>query len=291
MIAAGLCGCLLMACASATVVAGNQPPSPVSTETEVQPPVAAPGEQPVGSTEDVGRGEVAEPTPVTATCRKEVFMTVGASKIWRIVGQDAFFFESGMTIDADGAPDAYHPDNIGTDLLGNAGRSANWWALVTDTGRHDGTPVVQGPDDPNPGYYISTTALEDQSKPARDPRRYVNSNEIPFFVLPVNQRGGATLGDFGVVVNRANGKLAYALLADLGPRGHLGEGSIALAEALGINSNPRAGGAARGVAYVVFPGSGNGKPRSIEDINAEGERLFRVWGGKPQLDACLESSE
>ena len=69
----------------------------------------------------------------------------------------------------------------------------------------DGTPVVQGPDDPAPGYYVSTTALEDRTRAVTDPRRYVDSNEIPFVVLPYDQRGDARLGDFGVVVNRANG--------------------------------------------------------------------------------------
>jgi hypothetical protein len=36
-------------------------------------------------------------------------------------GQTAFFYQSKMSIDADGAPNAYHPDNIGLDDLKNAG--------------------------------------------------------------------------------------------------------------------------------------------------------------------------
>jgi hypothetical protein len=149
MVRAALCGCLLMACTSAGVVAGDQPPGPGLTETVGQPPVPAPVEG-SGDVEGGGSGvggEVAEPTPAAATCRKEVFITVGTSKVWSIVGQDTFFFESGMTIDAAG-----------------------------------------------------------------------------------------------------------------------------------------------GVAYVVFPGSGNGRPRSLEEINAEGERLFRAWGGERQLDACLPNA-
>jgi hypothetical protein len=31
----------------------------------------------------------------------------------------------------------------------------NWWALVTRNGR----PIVQGADDPAPGFYVSTTTL------------------------------------------------------------------------------------------------------------------------------------
>jgi hypothetical protein len=40
--------------------------------------------------------------------------------------------------------------------------------------------------------------------------------------------------------------------------GKYGEGSIALARALGIPSSPRNGGCADGVTFVVFPGSSKG---------------------------------
>jgi hypothetical protein len=41
------------------------------------------------------------------------------------------------------------------------------------------------------------------------------------------------------------------------------------------------------VIYVVFPGSGNGKPRPIAEINSEGARLFKDWGGMMRIDACF----
>lgn len=229
----------------------------------------------------------ATPEEADLTCDKETFLTVGNVEAWGLPESGGFFFEAGMTIDADGAPDAYHPDDIGQDYLANAGYPGNWWALVTDTGASDGTPVVQGPADPNPGYYISMTALEDTTKALTDTHRYVNSNEVPFFVLPFDQRGGARLGDLGLVVNRANGQRSYAIFADLGPSGHIGEGSIALAEALGIDSDPRHGGTGGGVIYLVFPGSGDGKPRTVAEINTETERLFEAWGGMEQLEACF----
>jgi hypothetical protein len=71
------------------------------------------------------------------------------------------------------------------------------------------------------------------------------------------------------------------------PELKLGEGSIALADALGINSNPRYGGTDRGVAFVIYPNSGNGKPRPLEDIIANGQHLFQMWGGLDTLHACL----
>lgn len=233
-------------------------------------------------------GETHDPgTPEALACNKTRAFQVGGTDVWKIPEKQAFFFSAGMAIDADGAPDAYHPENIGKDHLGNAGRPGNWWALVTDTGDPSGTPLIQQAGDPSPGFYISATALEDRTKPTRDPKRYVDSNTIPYLVLPSNQRGGARLGDLGFAVNRANGKSSPAIFADLGPRNKLGEGSIKLAERLGVPANPRHGGASRGIVYVVFPGSGNGKPKTLQEIDDEGKTLFEAWGGMRRLDACL----
>src|SRR5438477_8683441 len=135
----------------------------------------------------------------------------------------AFFYESGLMIDADGAYRAYHPDNTsGLDYLGNAGKPGNWWALVTDNGKPNGNPVIQSDDDPAPGYYISTTSLEDPKKDRTDPRRYVDSESINFFVLP-GKLGLAKLGDFGVVIRPKTNIYDYAIYADSGPANKLGE--------------------------------------------------------------------
>jgi hypothetical protein len=103
----------------------------------------------------------------------------------------------------------------------------------------------------------------------------------------VTRKTGAKLGDFAVVVNKKNGKLSFAIFADGGPPNKLGEGSIALADSLGIPSNPRRGGAAKDVLYLVFPSSGNQKPRTLEEIKSEAGRLFEAWGGLSQLNDCL----
>ena len=85
-------------------------------------------------------------------------------------------------------------------------------------------------------------------------------------------------GDFAIVFNLQNLKSSPAIFADTGPPDSIGEGSIALAANLGLWSDARYGGTTRGILYVVFPGSGNGHPRPIEEINAEAEQLFHVWG-------------
>jgi hypothetical protein len=206
----------------------------------------------------------------------------GSVPIWQIGENAAFFYEANMSIDADGAPNAYNPDNTGLDDLENAGEPGNWWALALD---RDGQPYVQGPDDPFPGYYISTTALWDRTKDPTDPSRYVDASKIPYIVLPgsVSRDTGARLGDLAVVVNRQNDKMSYAIFADIGPS--VGEGSIALAENLGIFSSARRGGARGPILYIVFPGSGNGKARPVDEINQEAEKLFHN-STADQIKAC-----
>lgn len=87
-----------------------------------------------------------------------------------------FLFVSGMTIDADGAPNAYNPDDTGLDELANAGTPARWKGIITD--RH-GNPLIQQESDPFPGYYISCTSLSDTNKKFTDPTAYVDASKTP----------------------------------------------------------------------------------------------------------------
>ena len=203
---------------------------------------------------------------------------------------EPFVFEAGLAVDADGAFRAYHPNNrLGLDSIQHAGRPGNWWAVATDTGEPSGRPVVQGKRDPAPGYYVSMTSLFDAANPnERDPHRFVDAARIPYVVLPPVGLKHAKLGDFATVVNLQNGEVAGAIVADeSAPELKMGEGSIALAVALGIDSNPRSGGIEHGVAYVIYPGSGNGEPRGLDEIVAASRRYFQVWGGLRKLSSCL----
>jgi glycosyl hydrolase group 75 (putative chitosanase) len=205
--------------------------------------------------------------------------------IGRFPGTTGFFYESGMTIDADGAPNAYHPENVGLDDLANAGTPGRWEGLAKDS---DGEPYVQGPNDPFPGYYVSATALMDRTKAVNDPARYVDASKIPFVVLPggMARQLGARPGDFAAVFNPRNGKSSFAIYGDVGPFDRIGEGSVALAESLGVRSDARNGGARRGILYLVFPGSGNGRPRPVEEIEGEGRRLLLEWQASVLSPVC-----
>jgi hypothetical protein len=211
----------------------------------------------------------------------------GEVPIWRMDGRNAYFFETGMTIDADGAPNAYNPDNTGLDDLANAGEPGHWVALAVD--RTTGRPYLQGPENPFPGYYISMTALWDRSKAPGDPRRFVDATAIPYIVLPhdLAMETGTHLGDFAMVFNPRNGSSSPAIFADIGPS--VGEGSIALAENLGIRADARRGGARGGILYLVFPGSGNGEPRPADEIAHEAARLIESLGGPERIAVCAEN--
>jgi|SRR5579872_21533 len=101
--------------------------------------------------------------------------------MWRLPDSQGFFFISGMTIDADGAPNAYNPDDTGLDELANAGTSGHWDGIITDK---SGNAIIQRESDPFPGYYISCTSLSDETKHFTDPTGYVNASKIPYVVLP-----------------------------------------------------------------------------------------------------------
>jgi len=229
--------------------------------------------------------------PPAVHCGKTKLFREHRVTAWSTSGHSrAMIYKSGFAIDADGAAQAYHPDDApGLDALKHAGHPGNWWALVTDNQKRGGRPILQGEGDPAPGFYVSMTALYDPDRASvGDPKRYVDAAEIPYVVLHPRALHFAKLGDFATVVNLKNGKVAGAIVADeSAARLPVGEGSIALADALDIDSDARTGGQDKNIVYVVYPGSGNGKPREAEEIAAQAERLFEAWGGLKRVKACF----
>lgn len=169
-------------------------------------------------------------------------------------------FTAGFTVDGDGSPHCYHPSGSppGLDYLANAGRPGRWWGIATHNGKPDGRPVIQGANDPAPGFYVSTTSLMRKGYSHRNPKAYIDAETTPYIVIPrqLNEMiKPIVLGCQATAINEDNGRTVGAVVADEGPADHLGEGSIATAKALRIPSSPKNGGTERRViAVTLWPG-------------------------------------
>ncbi len=228
-------------------------------------------------------------TPVT--CDLTLITTIEGFDVYNHNPTGVTMYKAKMYIDADGSPRAYGPSNSGLDWTANAGSTGNWWGVVTD---NNGNPIIQSSGDPFPGMYVSTTSLVNSSYSSTNPLRYANSETVPFFVLPtaVVSLGGITIGDIAYVYNTVTGQGCYAIYADSGPSGKLGEGSIYLANQIGVDPDARTGGTSLEIIdYIVFPGSGYGQGiiPTIAQINSIGSTMIATVGGIC-ITSCLGSN-
>ncbi|EOV0850556.1 glycoside hydrolase family 75 protein [Vibrio parahaemolyticus] len=207
------------------------------------------------------------------------------------------FATSHKAVDADGAPNAYHPKNEGLDYLANAGYpNKSWWRSVLVEDPKNPGRAYQQLDGPFEGYFVSKTSLQDNSKDEIDTSRYVDATSIPYLVFPgafYMSKGTGRLGDLGYAFNVDTGDASPFVIADIGPRkAKLGEMSIALAEALGgKNVSPRNGrGLPAGkIMYVVFPYSSKNNPWPLinEQIKKKSDELLESVGGRNSLVTCV----
>ncbi len=105
---------------------------------------------------------------------------------------------------------------------------------------------------------------------------YLNPGKIPFIVVPSDFGHGVAMGDY-VAVTYGH-KTVYAIVGDVGPKGVVGEGSIALARSLNIPADPNSGGVTSpSVSYVILPGSKDAAlPTTAAGIQTQGKKLFDV---------------
>lgn len=155
-----------------------------------------------------------------------------------------------MTIDVDGAPNAYGPnddealDNEINAHEGSPPRKSNpivGYLTKNDDGRN---AIEQGANDPFPGFYISTSGYADKNNPNRtDPRRYVNAAEINYTLHARAARAaGVQTGDFCTVHSLRTRHTVYAIVGDTGNSSGA-EGSLALLQRLGYKvKNGKSGG-------------------------------------------------
>ncbi|MBC3873305.1 glycoside hydrolase family 75 protein [Undibacterium flavidum] len=231
------------------------------------------------------------------------------TKLYKHNALPAYLFHtSSVKVDADGAPNAYHPDDTklhctkgvgfkGLDCPANAGYpNQTWWpsVLVIDT-NNPSLPYIQKAPSEFAGFFVSQTSLFDASKEKNNPERFVDSRNIPYLVFPREFHklaGTGSMGDFGYATNLTNGKTSAFIVAEIGPRkAKLGEMSIALATSLGgENPNPRTGaGSPKGkFLFVVFPKSKTTPswPLTSAQIAEKVKPLILEIGGSTALDAC-----
>jgi Fungal chitosanase of glycosyl hydrolase group 75 len=225
------------------------------------------------------------------------------TRILRQARNIAYAYETAhAAADADGAPTAYHPDDVGKncrkdahtglDCLGNAGYPhSNWWksVLVPDPG--DETQAYVQPDGQSKGFFVSATSLRAPGGSKFELSTYVDATTVPFVVNPTGIGALPHMGkpgDVGFATHLASAATTSFIIGDAGggSEAKLGEGSIALFTALGFpNANPRTGaGLPRDVVqYIIFPGSrlsGAGIwPRTNADIRAQVAELLRTTPG------------
>ncbi|WMT73779.1 hypothetical protein [Bradyrhizobium sp. Ash2021] len=102
---------------------------------------------------------------------------------------------------------------------------------------HKGYPCRFGQESEYSGYFISATTFKKASPTRTDgckPGQYLDSEKVPFLVVPTEKFGGIGLGDIaiGFLKTPAGLHIAYGIAGDTGPYDHFGEGSIAFNKAL-----------------------------------------------------------
>ena len=237
----------------------------------------------------------ASAAPALAECN--AFATYKNVPLHRFANSRAYAYQTDfMAIDADGAPNAYHPQDRGIDALRNAGfPNAGWQSVLVTDPQNPARPFVQNSGEFQ-GFFLSLTTLQDRTKASTDPARYVDARAVPYIVFPgrfVRMAGTGRLGVLGVARNLTNGQTSPMIFADVGAPDHkLGEVSIKLAENLGGHDvNPRTGGGApRGpFVYVIFPGSEAVPPWPLtaDEMQQRTEAELAKIGGWDAVLACI----
>jgi hypothetical protein len=233
---------------------------------------------------------------------------------YRVPGSTTWFMKGRCMIDFDGAPNCYHPNNHKLlpirdyptvdimawdgvlDALNNArGGDGSWASVVL---KPDGQPLAQGDDDPFPGYFISTTPLQNDQYPTTDPHRYADARIIPYFALPAQilaekgrwftrKSAGHTgnFGDFVTAINLNTNDCGHAVIGDTGDKPEFGEVSYALGKSINMltgNFEPE-------VLYIIYPHTGSGQftmpdPEVIQEAAAD---QFRQFGGMDEVARVL----
>lgn len=228
-------------------------------------------------------------------------------RLRRIKGTTALFYQSKLSCDVDGAPNAYHPldDRLSLDVIDSAGGKRDGdrpdGALLVQPSRDvvawlDGKPYVQ-PDGEFKGFFVSKTSYENARLGEIDPARYLDPRHIQYIVLPGGMVPEAKVGDLAAVYDPFAKTVAYAVFGDVGPTSESGEAAMATLQRLGMRvtdgkSSP--GQARDDLFFIVFPGSvarleqAEAWPHKQETIDALGADELNKWGGVERLEEVVK---
>jgi hypothetical protein len=229
--------------------------------------------------------------------------TFRGTRILRQAGNLAYAYETRhAAADADGAPNAYHPDDrgkrpsdphIGLDALANAGYpNTDWWSDVLVPDPANRRVAYKQPSGPTRGFFVAMTALRRPAGSKTDTATYVDSTKVPYVVIPSGFERlphVAGQGDVGLATDLGNGRTAAFIVADAGggSDAKLGEGSIALYAKLGypdVNARTGAGLPTGKIQYILFPGSRRSGaaiwPRTNADI---AQQVAELIAGTPGI--------
>jgi len=182
----------------------------------------------------------------------------------------------------------------------------------------EGYPCLHGSESRFPGYFVTSTTLNQRGSIGADgcaPTRYIDSEQIPFFVLPGNSFGRVEIGDIvvGYIKIGSRERVVYGVAGDTGPFDQFGEGSIAFnkqllddpkvvmnaksVDALDIDLDAFDKGRSGTLAILILGGTkqlldGN---YSLQNIETVGRSQFASWGGKGELafhrlSACVAAA-
>jgi len=238
------------------------------------------------------------------TSNLKVIDSLHTGDVWVLkeLSDDAFFTIGAIATDWDGDPMAYgnkhkHPEISPHDNLGNAGHPGNWWGVVTNTRKKNGTPVEQvgstfekpNPAQPYKNYMISTTKLVNTAYPDEaDVRRWTDATKVPYVALPNSRRSmhkiGLKTGCYCLLVDLQTMKFCFAVYADskaATPR--MGEISRRAVELLGKPDGS--------IFILVFPKSGQGQGiiPSEATIQAKGREELKLYSWMDDGDHLVKA--
>lgn len=117
----------------------------------------------------------------------------------------------------------------------------------------------------DPWFQPQTATTDSKGEP-------LDAGKLPFVVVPQpSERWDYRQSDLAlgtVVAVIYEGKIEYGIIGDVGPKAIIGEASYAMAKSLGIDPDPRIGGASSGVTYVAFTGKADAVTKKEDHAEA-----------------------